>query len=139
MASQKSYTATEIREIINKTWPHLTVAFYEADLHYMPMDMQQLHSVWVNSKLGNFNWTKEKFDCDDFAVCLKAEMAKYSYSQQAAGGRGGSLCGIMWGAKSNAAHAFNFTIDPLKNVILFEPQNGKEIGKDDWNPYFCML
>ena len=132
-----SYIGSEIKAIINKIYPDLNVAFYLADMNYMAMDMDRMHKIWVGSRLGDYKWTKEKFDCDDFSVCMKAQVAKYSYNQLV--GKGGCLCGIMWGSTDKSAHAFNFTIDPFQNLLLFEPQNGQEIGTHAWNPYFCLI
>ena len=135
------YTGQEVKNIINQTYPSLNVQYY-ADLHYMALDMEDLHGIWNESKLdqskwNSYRWKHEKFDCDDFAVCLKAQVAKYSYNQSV--GKGGSLCGIVWGENNSSAHAFNFTVDRFGKLILFEPQTGCTIDTNDWNPYFCMV
>ena len=136
------YTGQEIRKIMNQTYPNLNVQYY-ADLHYMALDLEDLCRIWKNesaldqSSLGSYRWKRERFDCDDFAVCLKAQVAKYSYNQSF--GKGGSLCGIVWGRNDNSAHAFNFTVDRFGKLILFEPQTGYTIDTNAWNPYFCMV
>ena len=136
------YTGREIKKIMNETYPNLNVQYY-ADLHYMALDLEGLQNIWKNestldqSCLGSYRWKHERFDCDDFAVCLKAQVAKYSYNQSF--GKGGSLCGIVWGRNDYSAHAFNFTVDQFGKLILFEPQTGYTIDTNAWNPYFCMV
>ena len=135
------YTGQEVKNIINQTYPSLKVQYY-ADLHYMALDMEDLRGIWDESKLdqskwNSYRWKHERFDCDDFAVCLKAQVAKYSYNQSV--GKGGSLCGIIWGENNSSAHAFNFTVDRFGKLILFEPQTGCTIDTNAWSPYFCMV
>ena len=135
------YTGQEVKSIINQTYPSLNVQYY-ADLHYMALDMEDIHAIWNESKLDqskwdSYRWKHERFDCDDFAICLKAQVAKYSYNQSV--GKGGSLCGIVWGENNKSAHAFNFTVDRFGKLILFEPQTGSTIDTNTWNPYFCMV
>ena len=89
--------------------------------------------IWVI-----FNQESIKFDCDDFAVCMKGEVSKYSYNQTRPTDMG-SLCGIMWGRNGTIDHAFNFTIDPFLNLILFEPRNGQQIDHDEYVPYLCVV
>ena len=77
---------------------------------------------------------------DAFAVCLKAEVAKYSYKQKFPG-EWGCLCGIMWGIDSQKViAAFNFTIDPFRNLILFDPVKGEKIDHAKYPSLdFCVL
>lgn len=132
------YSGKEVERIIYGVYPDITIKFYQADPKYGSLDYDLLFDIWKDSGLGNYRWKANKFDCDDFAVCLKGEVAKYSYKQVRPDDKG-SLCGIMWGRNARGAHAFNFTIDPFKNLILFEPQNGKQMAPDAYTPYFCVV
>ena len=132
------YTGPEIERIFNRTFPCVPIKFYQSDYHYGSLDYNLLHGIWNDSMLANYQWTAEKFDCDDFAVCMKAEVSKYSYNQSRPTDKG-SLCGIIWGRNDRGAHAFNFTIDPFGNLILLEPQNGMQIAHNEYDPYYCMV
>ena len=132
------YTGAEVERIIHAVYPGVAINFYQADPKYGSLDYDLLRGIWNDSGLGNYRWTEHKFDCDDFAVCLKAEASKHSYNQSLPDDKG-SLCGIMWGRNARGAHAFNFTIDPFENLILFEPQDGRDIAHNEYTPYFCMV
>ena len=134
------YTGTEVERIIHGVYPGVVINFYQSDLNYgsLQLDYNLLYDIWDISKLGDYRWTQHKFDCDDFAVCLKGEVSKYSYNQRLPDDKG-SLCGIMWERNARGAHAFNFTIDPFENLILFEPQNGQQIAHAEYTPYFCIV
>ena len=133
------YTQGEVERIIRDVYPGVAINFYQSDGSYGSLDYDLLHGIWNNSGLANYQWKAEKFDCDDFAICMKAEASKYSYNQTLPNNKG-SLCGIMWG--QNAAgthHAYNFTIDPFGKLILLEPQNGQQMAHNDYNPYLCVV
>ena len=132
------YTGPEIERIFTRTFPCVPIKFYQSDHHYGSLDYNLLHGIWNDSTLANYQWKEEKFDYDDFAVCMKAEVSKYSYNQSQPTNKG-SLCGIIWGRNDKGTHAFNFTIDPFENLILFEPRTGKRIAHNEYNPYICMV
>ena len=139
------YTAEEVKDIINSVYGEncdVTINYYLEDAKYRSLDYDDLHDIWKDSKLGDdYKWTNHKFDSNDFAVCMKAEVSKYSYKQKLPDDKG-SLCGIMWARDAKgASHGFNFTIDPFGNLIHFEPQSGKRFSQSDYDytPYFCMI
>ncbi len=85
----------------------------------------------------------DNFNCNDYANCMKALGAEYSYglltfydyngNENASNasdflwtGKAG-LCGRVqvYSKKGPGGHSFNFTIDPARNVVCFEPQNGE--------------
>ena len=132
------YTRTEVSRIIQDVYPGVAINFYQSDENYGSLDYDLLRGIWNDSGLRDYRWTAEKFDCDDFAVCMKAAVSKYSYNQSRPADKG-SLCGIMWGRNREGAHAYNFTIDPFGNLILLEPQNGQQIAHNEYDPYFCMV
>ena len=130
------YIDTEVEDIIHEVYPQAVVSIYEEE-SYGTLDYDLLHGIWKDSKVGDYKWSHHKFGFDDFAVCLKAAVSKYSYKLPT---DKGCLCGIMWGRnKLGNIHAFNFTIDPFRNLILFDPEFGQQIGHDEYVPYFCML
>ena len=135
MVGVDCYTVGEIEQICNHAFPDLSINFHQTDHRYGSLDYNLLHGIWNDSKLVNYKGKKEKFDDDDFAVCMKAEVSKYSYNQSQPTDKG-SLCGIIW----EATHSFNFTIDPFGNLIIFDPQEGKQIAQNKINkPFFCLV
>ena len=94
-----------------------------------------------NSKVDDYKYKPSKFDYDDYAICMKMEVSKYSCNQKLPKDKG-SLCGIIWGKEVKElkqAYAFNFIIDPFENLILFDPFLGRQIGYDEYIPSFCMV
>ena len=74
-----SFTGKEVESIICKVYPDIFIKFYQANPTYTSLlDYNLLLAIWKDSGLGAYHWSKEKFDCDDFAICLKGEVAKYS-------------------------------------------------------------
>ena len=134
-----SYTGAEIQNILNTTYPNSRLSLTRADALFHPMDYATLKKIWDGSGLSGLKWKSEMFDCDDFAICFKAAVAKWYYNEtEPAQKPMASLCGIIWASRPRVAHAYNFTVDPFGQLILFEPQNGATIPTYDWNPYFCM-
>ena len=130
------YTVKEIKQICNHAFPNLSIMFHQSEKHYGSLDYNLLYSIWNDSKLANYEEKKEKFDDDDFAVCMKAEVSKYSYNQSKPTDKG-SLCGIIW--EATHTRTLNFTIDPFGNLILFDPQAGEQIAQNKYKPNFCLF
>ena len=137
------YYKKDVEDIIHGVYPEATISSYRylGDVvGYGSMDFDTLSGIWKASKLGEYQETLMKFDKDAFAVCLKAEVAKYAYKQSFPG-FWCLLCGIMWGIDSQGVvAAFNFTIDPFRNLIFFNPLNGEQIDHTKYLSLdFCML
>ena len=135
------YTGREVEDIVRSKYPGMQIKFYKTDAKYGQMEYETLKRIWSKSGLGHYNWQREKFDCDDFAVCFKAEVAKYCYSERVPFDAA-CLCGIIFATNNNDKHvvrAFNFTVDAFGDLILFEPQLGAKIPFGEWTPYFCMM
>ena len=132
------FTSTEVKSIIRDIYPTETIYFYMPDPNYGSLDYDLLHRIWRNSNLGRLQPIEQKFDSYDFAVCMKGEISKYSYNQTRPTDMG-SLCGIIWGRKGIENHAFNFTVDPFSNLILFEPETGQQIDHDEYVPFLCLV
>ena len=136
------YTGREVQDILSVNYPEVNIQLYKADAKYRAMEYHVLKTIWDNSGLDDFEWKREKFDCDDFAICYKAEVAKWCYRTEASI-PDACLCGIIWGKRTTPAgqqegHAFNFSVDPFGKLILIEPQTGNTIPTDEWTPTFCM-
>ena len=138
MMGMDYFTSTEIEDHIRANYPGIVINIYMSDPDYGSLDFDLLHGIWFNSHLGSYHPTEHKFDCDDFAAVMKAEVSKYSYHQTKPTNRG-SLCGIIWGRNALISHAYNFTVDPFLNLILFEPRNGELIDLNEYVPYLCVV
>ena len=136
------YNDTEVEDIIHEVYPSAVVNKYEAGELYGSLDVNLLYGIWKDARVGDHKFKHWKFNLDDYALCLKAAVANYSYNQKLPNNYG-SLCGIIWGRYeahgTSRIHAFNFTIDPFKNPIFFDPEIGKQIDLGEYVPYFCML
>ena len=135
------YTQSQVQDIIHGVYTSATITSYLSLLigKYGSLDFDLLHDIWRESKLSDYVQTSKKFDNDSFAICLKGEVAKYSYRQRFPDNMA-SLCGIMWGVNGAFVTAFNFTIDPFGNLILFDPVKGEQIPHDRYSSVeFCMV
>jgi len=102
---------------------------YNSDAEYAYGDLHELQAIWMKSYLNPRNpdhvtYKKDVFDCDDFALAMKAAVAKQCYADL-----GAMACsiGIVWTYDSvkHSGHAFNVFLDKLWQVKLFEPQTGQ--------------
>ena len=72
------------------------------------------------SHVDKRRWISERFDCDDFALLLKAEFVKDAYRR---GDRRSAHCfGIVWGSLPGP-HAINWMINKDMKFRFIEPQN----------------
>ncbi|KAK7691007.1 hypothetical protein QCA50_006110 [Cerrena zonata] len=106
-------------------------SYLEDGLYLIPTK-EQLSSILQNSGLTKTKWRTDIFDCDDFATVLKAEVSKWGNVSFKADGFA-VLCGMMFGSKDSAAHAYNWTLDRTDNLRIWflEPQNG-QYSEDAW-------
>ncbi|KAJ8475439.1 hypothetical protein ONZ51_g6541 [Trametes cubensis] len=88
---------------------------------YLILSRARLQEIWNKSGLSSRKWREEIFDCDDFSFVYKSEVAKWGDNHFKADGFA-IICGIMFGTNSNAAHAYNWMIDPAdhSDIIFFE-------------------
>ena len=107
-------------------------------INYGSMDYNSLKRIWDDSKLADYRLKEDKFNDFDFAVCLKAHVAKHSYDTNLPDGKG-SLCGILSATIDGKKHALNFTIDIFGNLIIFDPQNGHHVDASRCTPIFGVL
>jgi hypothetical protein len=145
-----SYASTikqsEIKSLFTKKYGGLPFYTYttvlNADIRYHTLTTTEVIQIYQQSDLNpakkKFEWKAEKFDCDDFAICFKADVSKWMYQHEQQVPAGAAF-GVMWGTKKKEGHAFNFYITPELDIVLFEPQKGSLINELEWDPYFAML
>lgn len=102
-------------------------ACYLADAHFAPMDYNDVITLWNASRIRTQHivWTKELFDCDDFAVTMKSEVVYHQYVKREALPAPYAF-GTLWidDHAKNTGHAVNIYISPAYDLVRFEPQNG---------------
>ena len=134
---RREYRASDIKEIVKRYYPKLQINSNFTDGEYVSMSYDEMKRIWDSSSLSRHEWREQKFDCDDFAICFKAKLAKRSYNNAY---KRPFMCGVMFGRKPDGSkHAFNFTVNDKGELILFEPQNGSVIPHTEWAPYFYLL
>lgn len=135
------YLPDSIKKVIKKHYPNLpdsSISFYVLDGRlYYPLDLTKLWNIWRDSGVGTTRFDAQAYDSADYAMALKAEVAKWSY--QNAESRYAYLCGIMYGRKGSTRYAFNFTLGHDRKLVLFDPRNGEPISPETWDVYFCLF
>ncbi len=146
----KSYTSTslyikssEVKKIVTKQLKSKlkkSLSFQIADAEYFCPSIGDVKAILSRTYVDNkfYQWTAQKFDCDDFAIVLKAEFAKDGYKN---GSRRAPHCvGIVWG-NLPGPHAINWVIDSTKRLWFIEPQNDKIFlpRKADKDIYFLYV
>lgn len=89
---------------------------------YLPT-LAEVQQILVASQLDRRRWMEERFDCDDFAYVLKAEMSVHAYESSAL--RFGLCVGVVWGDFDwvQGFHAVNWFIDATRTLRFIEPQS----------------
>ena len=116
-------TGEQIKSIVkNKLAGKLSSDFrlLIADKQYFCPSLSDAKAVIKRTKVETYQYNIEGFDCDDFALVLKAEFVKDAY---VSGIRRSSHCfGIAWG-KLPGDHALNWFIDDRGQLYFVEPQS----------------
>ena len=134
-------SAAEIRTIImNQLGKKLAKNFSLriADSKYFCTPLKDAKEIIGKSAVDRKEWVKGKFDCDDFALVLKAHFAEAAYAN---GSRRKAHCfGIVWGDLPGL-HAINWMINSDKKLRFVEPQNDKIFlpRATDRNIYFLLV
>jgi hypothetical protein len=102
-------------------------ACYLPDARYGPIEMIDVTTLWTQSRIRtpqHITWTKELFDCDDFALTMKSQVVYDQYLKR------GSLqaphaFGTLWTEdhSTKEGHAENIYISTTYDLLRFEPQN----------------
>lgn len=123
---RKNYISREeLERIICKTLDgKLTENFklhMSDDKYYLP-SLKETQRLLEESKVGEYQWYDEVFDCDDFAIMLKAHFCKDAYKNNI---RRHSHClGIVWGMVPRS-HALNWVINNDKELRFVDPMLGE--------------
>ncbi len=104
---------------------------YLGDVTYFCYPLEEAKAVIASTTVDTYNWTAEKFDCDDFAFVLKAEFNKNSYEDKQR--RAAACCGMLWGTglhmngtgSEPVHHAINWMINDDLKLRFVEPQSDK--------------
>ena len=92
---------------------------YIADGEYYSPSLNDAERIIKQSKIDRYDWIRERFDCDDFALVLKSEFALDAYRQTK---RRAPYCfGIVWGMLPGA-HAINWMVNDDRKLRFIEPQ-----------------
>lgn len=139
---RKTYlNADDVRELVFKELKGKlakNLSFHLADeVYYLP-PLEDAKEIIEASELNLKEWIEERFDCDDFALVLKARFAEAAYKD---GKRRAAHCmGIIWGMFSEGPHAMNWIVTEDKKLHLIEPQTNEIFypSKDDNDVWFIM-
>ena len=71
-------SGSEVREILEASdcWTKSSV-FRQADGSYKLVNRPSLEYFLASSKISEYSYTKESFDCDDFAFALMGDLTKW--------------------------------------------------------------
>ncbi|KAK0187511.1 Moa, A lectin from the mushroom marasmius Oreades in complex with the trisaccharide Galgalglcnac [Armillaria mellea] len=137
-----SLSSAEVRMVIKKS-PYLDTDYkgYQADGLYLILPRYHWQEIWNTTGLRNKKWRNKIFDCDDFALAMKAAVAEWGNDKWRADGFA-IFCGLMFGISQtnpNDAHAYNFTISEDHNrVVFFEPQTNEFMDNIGYNAYLAF-
>tara|TARA_A100000171_G_C2107750_1_gene133268 strand:- start:340 stop:1233 length:894 start_codon:yes stop_codon:yes gene_type:complete len=133
-------TGNEIIDILENTFnmPENEIIAFNNDDDYCMIDESQAVAIWNDSGLSDYKYSDPKFDCDDFAFCMRGEASKWNYNRSTT--NLGVALGEAWGYKGeHKQHAYNFYITPDRSVALIEPQSGKPISLDNFTTYMAIF
>jgi len=113
------------------------IKIYLPDTEYYCPSLQYAKKVLAESELDKRLYSATRFDCDDYAICLKAAFAEDAYRNKVR--RAPHAFGIVWGYLPGP-HALNFVINDDGVVRFVEAQNDKIFlpRKDDKNIWLVL-
>lgn len=130
----------EIRQLVTRQLGsslHKSFNLYLADGTYYCPPLDDAEEIITNSGVDRKQWVEERFDCDDFALVLKAHFAEAAYKD---GRRRAAHCfGIVWGMLPGP-HAINWMVNSDETFRFVEPQTGQyfEPRTTDKDIYFML-
>ena len=139
--------------IIGNVWPNLAVHLhcYRGDGGYQVLWSNQIAMrLWTESGLNPKTWTKDSFDCDDFAYVYKAQASLSALKDPNPDGTSklkyGLAVGIVFGnPKPNAkppydgAHAANVFIKVDGSLMIIDYGNIIPAAEWQYDPYFILM
>ena len=110
--------------VTNRFDDNYGIHIHMADTEYCLPPENLAKKIIKRSKVDQRAWDKDgAFDCDDFALVLKADFAHEAYRR---GGRGAYCFGIVWGMLPYPRpHALNWMINSDGVFRFVEPQEEK--------------
>ena len=92
-----------------------------SDEEYFLPSVEESRRLMQESKIADYQWYDEVFDCDDFAIMLKAHFCKDAYKHHK---RRHSHClGIIWGMVPRP-HALNWVVNDDMKLRFIDPMYG---------------
>jgi hypothetical protein len=130
----------EVRRIIaNTLGTRLSPEFrlFLGDNRYYLPPLADAQQIIANSGLARAEYMPETFDCDDFALVLKAHFCEAAYKNFQR--RPPHCMGMIWGELPHV-HAINWMINSDYRLRLIEPQTGEvfEIKPEHKNVTFML-
>ncbi|MBN1649109.1 MAG: lectin MOA-related protein, partial [Spirochaetales bacterium] len=92
--------------------------FHIADMEYFLTPLDDARRIIKGSNIGRYEWTDEVFDCDDFAIVLKADFCRDAYRHRKR--RAAHCFGIVWGMMPRA-HALNWMVNDDLKLRFYDP------------------
>lgn len=138
-------TSDSLENIIRNYYTRTTFDLFSVDKKYHLLTIDEVNKVYIDSNLNTqYRYKSEKFDCDDFAICLKAEVSKWMYTKDLTSKDGseitaGAAFGIIFGENTEGRHAYNFFITPNLEIKIIEPQNGSYILLNKYRPFKIII
>ena len=123
-------SAQHVMDKINKTWPAMRRIgtnggnIWMPDRSYYLPEKSEVESIAKKTYFEKYAWTKEIFDCDDFATIFLAWAKQQRYCGEHTHSIAFFMCaGTKFDGK-NTGHAINGAVCQ-EGVYLIEPQNDK--------------
>jgi hypothetical protein len=105
------------------------------DSRYLPVTVAQYKQIYDTASFRLKQWRSHAYDCDDFAMAMKNEIANWGYNNISSSSstnpqnnyRMAALGIVMVGFNysKNTGHCWNLMVDYNGRVAYFEPQTGK--------------
>lgn len=123
------------QKLVAKKDPHDFI-LRMADTKYLLLPLSVVKNFLRKSNVDRLDWDPSgAFDCDDFALVLKAQFSRKAYKARLRG----ALCfGIVWGMLPYPfPHALNWMINDDDELRFIEPQTDEIIDSShsDWVKY----
>jgi hypothetical protein len=127
-------------QALSPLWsPNSTPRIYQSDNFYMCPSLKAANDIIQLSRDNRQKYVDQAFDCDDFAILLKADFSLCSYQNGSRGG--GYAFGIVWFERVKP-HAMNWMINDDGILRFVEPQGGEILKIEDivlWGHYSISL
>uniref|UniRef100_A0A8H7XWY7 Ricin B lectin domain-containing protein n=1 Tax=Psilocybe cubensis TaxID=181762 RepID=A0A8H7XWY7_PSICU len=134
-----SRTDVELRAILAKDI-HNAPNFqgFTQDGLYLVLPQSVRDAIYVKSGLKTMKGRGQLFDSDDYAIVLKAEVAKWGIATLLADDFG-ILWGLIFGTTGNRSLAYNFYLNEnLDNIVFFDPYTGEEKVDMGYKTYMAV-